>query len=60
MKLLVEIHKMMKDAPKLRDHNFVAKHAKRGGAGAHADKKGPHASRDRQKRQWKKDIQETI
>ena len=58
MKLLVEIHKMIKDMPKERDRNFVAKHAKRSGAGAHKDKEGPNAPRHRQKQQWKKDVQE--
>lgn len=48
----------MKHAPKVHDHNFVAKHAKRGGAGAHADKTGQHASRARQKKQWKKEIKD--
>ncbi len=56
MKLLIEIHKIAKELPKLRDRNFVAKHAKRGGAGAHADKTGPHAPRSRQTQQWKKEI----
>lgn len=59
MSLLVEIHKIMKDAPKLRDRNFVAKHAARGGAGVHAEKTGPNAARARQKKQWKKEVQET-
>lgn len=49
---------MIKDMPKERDRNFVAKHAKRSGAGAHKDKEGPNAPRHRQKQQWKKDVQE--
>jgi hypothetical protein len=56
MKLLVEIHKLSKNLPKVHDHNFVAKHAKRSGAGAHAEKSGKHAPRHRQKQQWKKEI----
>lgn len=56
MSLLNEIHKIMKHTPKLRDHNFVAKHAKRGGAGVHKDKTGPNAPRVRQKQQWKKEV----
>lgn len=58
MKLLIEIHKLSKDMPKAHDRNFVAKHAKRSGAGAHKDKTGPNAARHRQKKQWKKDVQE--
>lgn len=58
MKLLVEIHKMTKDLPKVRDRNFVAKHAKRGGAGAHADKTGQQASRARQRQEWKKEAKD--
>lgn len=56
MSLLQEVHKIMKDMPKLHDHNFVAKHAQRAGAGAHKDKTGPKAARNRQKKEWKKDI----
>ncbi len=56
MSLLTEIHKIMKDMPKLRDRNFVAKFAKRAGAGVHKDKTGPNAPRNRQKREWKKEI----
>ncbi len=50
---------MSKDMPKPHERNFVAKHAKRSGAGAHKEKIGPHAPRNRQKQQWKKEIQET-
>ncbi|MDE1830206.1 MAG: hypothetical protein KGI25_07770 [Thaumarchaeota archaeon] len=57
--MLIEIHKIMKDMPKAHDRNFVAKHAKRSGAGVHKDKKGPHAPRGRQKNEWKKEMQET-
>ena len=46
----------MKDLPKPEERNFVAKHAQRAGAGAHKDKKGPHAPRNRQKKEWKKEI----
>lgn len=56
MSLLQEVHKIMKDMPKLRDHNFVAKHAQRVGAGVHKDKTGPNAPRHRQKREWKKEV----
>lgn len=56
MSLLTEIYKMTKDMPKLRDHNFVAKHAPRAGAGVHKDKTGPNAPRNRQKKEWKKEI----
>lgn len=49
---------MLKDKPKVHDHNFVAKHAKRGGAGVHAEKTGPQASRARQKKEWKKEIRD--
>jgi len=56
MNLLVEIHKVMKAMPNLRDRNFVAKHSKMaGGAGVHKDKDGPNAARSRQKQQWKKE-----
>ena len=56
MSLLVEIHKIMKmNMPKLRDHNFVAKHATRAGAGVHKDKVGPRAPRHRQKQQWRRE-----
>lgn len=58
MSMLTEIHKIMKDMPKARDRNFVAKHATRGGAGAHKDKDGPLAARVRQKRAWKKEVQQ--
>jgi hypothetical protein len=57
--MLTEIHKIMKDMPKVHDRNFVAKHAKRSGAGVHKDKTGPHAPRVRQKQEWKKEVQET-
>jgi len=41
------------ELPKTR--NFVAKNAmSKSGAGAHEDKKGKKASRERQKRDWKK------
>jgi len=36
-------------------YNFVAKHAKRGGAGVHKAKQGKRASRSRQKTQWRKE-----
>lgn len=36
-------------------YNFTAKHAKRGGAGAHQAKQGRHASRSRQKAQWRRE-----
>jgi len=41
--------------------NFVAKHARnKTGGGAHKPKKGEKASRERQKRQWKRDIRSVI
>ncbi len=58
MKLLIEIHKLSKDTPKAHERNFVAKHAKRSGAGAHKDKEGPLAPRHRQKQQWKREVQQ--
>lgn len=58
MKLLIEIHKLSKDTPKAHERNFVAKHAKRSGAGAHKDKTGPKAPRNKQKTEWKKEIQQ--
>jgi hypothetical protein len=58
MSMLTEIHKIMKDMPKPHERNFVAKHAKKGGAGVHKDKEGPLAPRVRQKRAWKKEIQQ--
>jgi hypothetical protein len=58
MSLLIEIHKIMKDLPKPHKRNFVAKHAKRAGAGVHKDKAGEHAPRHRQKQQWKKEMHE--
>jgi len=45
--------KKQDELPQVR--NFVAKNAQRAGAGAHADKKGKHANRQRQKKQWKKE-----
>ena len=37
-------------------NNFVAKNAvNKSGAGAHKDKKGEKASRERQKKQWKRE-----
>lgn len=59
MSMLTEIHKIMKDMPNPHKRNFVAKHAKRSGAGVHKDKTGSNAPRSRQKQQWKKQIQET-
>jgi hypothetical protein len=57
MSLLQEVHKIMKmTMPKLRDRNFVAKHAQRAGAGVHQDKTGPTAPRHRQKHEWKKEL----
>lgn len=57
MSLLIELHNIAKkDMPKVHGHNFVAKHATRAGAGAHADKKGEKAARSRQKREWKRDV----
>lgn len=57
MSLLAEIYKIgKKKAPKVRDHNFVAKHAQSSGAGVHADKNGPRAPRSKQKQEWKKEI----
>lgn len=47
--------KKKKKAEKPDIQNFVAKHAQTSGAGAHADKQGQHAGRQRQKRQWKKE-----
>lgn len=57
MRLLREVLKEMKkmELPKLRDHNFVAKHAQRSGAGVHKDKSGKKSSRARQKQQWRKE-----
>jgi len=40
--------------PKTR--NFVAKHMKQCGTGVHLAKKGELAPRNRQKKQWKKEI----
>lgn len=57
MSLLLELHKLMKkNMPKVRDHNFVAKHAQSSGAGVHKDKDGTRAPRSHQKRAWKKEI----
>lgn len=57
MSLLVEIHNIMKrDMPKPHERNFVAKYAKRAGAGVHKDKAGSNAPRNRQKQQWKREI----
>lgn len=56
MSLLQEVHKIMKDMPKLHDRNYVAKHAQRVGAGVHKDKTGPNAPRNRQKQAWKKEV----
>ena len=47
--------KVKSDLPKTR--NYVAKNAmSKSGAGAHEDKKGKNASRNRQKRDWKKEV----
>lgn len=58
MSLLQEVHKIMKDMPKPHERNFVAKHAKRAGAGVHKDKEGDRAPRNRQKQAWKKEVHE--
>lgn len=54
--LLIEISKPLKVKPTFP--NFVAKHAKKSGAGVHVEKKGKNAPRHKQKRQWKKEIHE--
>jgi hypothetical protein len=36
--------------------NFVAKHAKRAGAGVHKAKNGNKAARNRQKQDWRKEV----
>lgn len=41
---------------KQKVRNFVAKNAPSTGAGEHKTKNGVHASRERQKREWKKEI----
>ena len=41
---------------KLKLRNFVAKFVQRSGAGKHADKRGKHASRAKQKRAWKREL----
>lgn len=56
MSLLTEIYKIAKEMPKLHDRNFVAKHSQRVGAGVHKDKTGPNAPRNKQKKEWKKEI----
>lgn len=45
------------DAAVPRDRNFVAKNSQaKTGAGAHEAKRGEKASRNRQKKNWKKDV----
>jgi hypothetical protein len=42
-------------------HNFVVKHSfNKSGAGAHIDKTGTKAPRNRQKKQWKKLVCQSI
>ena len=38
--------------------NFVAKHARASGAGRHVDKDGEKAPRNRQKKKWRKEVEE--
>lgn len=47
----------MKHTAKVHDHNFVAKHAKRSGAGAHKVKQGNSAPRSRQKHEWRRSVE---
>ena len=43
--------------PSNGNNNFAAKHSvNKSGAGAHVAKRGEKAPRERQKREWKKDI----
>lgn len=51
--LLHEVMKKVKLKPVFP--NFVAKHAKRTGAGVHVEKDGLRAPRHKQKRKWKKE-----
>ena len=45
------------EVPSTGNNNFAAKHSvNKSGAGAHVPKKGEKAPRERQKRDWKKDI----
>lgn len=41
-----------------KNRNFVAKHMQSCGAGRHEAKKGQLAPRQRQKKAWKKEVQE--
>jgi hypothetical protein len=52
---IIEMAKKQKVKP-LKTRNFVAKNAPTTGAGRHADKKGKHASRARQKEQMRRDL----
>ena len=42
----------------IKPRNFVAKNAQRSGAGTHVDKKGKKAPRNRQKREWKREVKQ--
>ena len=52
---LLETSKRKEASPRI--NNFVAKHAQqKTGAGQHEDKTGKKASRQRQKRAWKREL----
>lgn len=56
---LDELTEGKKSKPKAR--NLVAKHSQNmSGAGRHESKKGKYASRHKQKRDWKREISETV
>lgn len=42
----------------VKNRNYVAKYAQTCGAGQHRAKKGQLASRERQKREWKREVQQ--
>lgn len=56
MRLLQELLEAKQRKPqKPKTRNFVAKNVPQQGAGEHNPKKGQQASRERQKREWKRE-----
>jgi len=53
--MAIKKKKKKRSDDKVQIRNFVAKNAQQTGAGAHAEKIGKHANRQRQKQQWKKE-----